>query len=754
MKSFRVAIFALLLSSIAHARPNVIDEWVRLAPPTNVDLPLLGTFGVAIDGDWALVSAFDPCPTCVEGETDGAVLLYHYTGGSWQYQGILGTQQRMDLYRRPGLAMKDGIAVVTLQDTRIFELNAGVWTQVPHSVPSTSYRLSGPDIEIHGGRILIPVVSGNSTFLVMSKVNGVWSTQGILRGQNDPHDPETNIPPDADLEGPRAVIYNPYDQEQDASPVIRRYYAHADGSGWSQFPFMIQNEGSKQYGPFVAMAGQYTAFSGLRNVGTHVVFDHDNGVNFAPYGLQPADGFLQPKPPRHAALSDSGIERVRGMFATRNWSHDAQAHVWNIFRMNDDNAHTGEHVFTLQAGNGDSLGGPIDVSGNRIIVSGSHVRTYQPSENLTSNIVRIYQLPTNRDPIAAQTFGFEIPNTPAGWQLSPGSTFTVTRVNDNGVWRQPSTDGTPAAWLTTNRLTTQSIQGEITLRAISGTDRWVGLATRRTDDANYYYVTLRTNGRIELKRMRNGVITTLASGPAALAVGVRVRLRLESIGGTHRVYLNDRKVLTARDFTMRQGAVGLLTNRAAADFDNVIASPAPFTTIYSDNFSESENDAWTSAQAGWQRTAGLLRQSSSSLDVARIIVGARTDDQVVQVRVRPTSFAAPDNWVGVLLRYQDARNHTFLRLRGSGSISLWRRTNGAIQQLGTRSKTVATGTWYTLRVETVGGETRVFVNNALQFTTTAELGPSNPDVQGQKGSVGLITQQAAADFDDFLAYQP
>jgi hypothetical protein len=86
------------------------------------------------------------------------------------------------------LAMKDGIAVVTLQDTRIFELNAGVWTQVPHSVPSTSYRLSGPDIEIHGGRILIPVVSGNSTFLVMSKVNGVWSTQGILRGQNDPHD--------------------------------------------------------------------------------------------------------------------------------------------------------------------------------------------------------------------------------------------------------------------------------------------------------------------------------------------------------------------------------------------------------------------------------------------------------------------------------------------------------------------------------------------------------------------------------------
>jgi hypothetical protein len=29
-----------------------------------------------------------------------------------------------------------------------------------------------------------------------------------------------------------------------------------------------------------------------------------------------------------------------------------------------------------------------------------------------------------------------------------------------------------------------------------------------------------------------------------------------------------------------------------------------------------------------------------------------------------------------------------------------------------------------------------------------------PDVQGRKGTVGLITQNATAEFDDFLAYQP
>ncbi|HUQ09084.1 MAG TPA: family 16 glycoside hydrolase [Steroidobacteraceae bacterium] len=748
MKAIRFALVALLLTSLAHARPNVIDEWVRLPPPTDVNWQLLGSTGVAIDGDWAIVSAYSPLPVWDENRFEAAVLLYHYAGGSWKYQGILGTRQILDEYRRPGLAMKEGIAVVTLQDTRIFELNAGTWTQVPHNLQNSG--LSGPDIEINSGRILMPLVSGLSEFYVLAKVNGVWSVQGRLRGQGDQHDPETNIPPDADLEGSRVVAYNEFDQDQDLAPAIRRYYANPDGSGWSQSPFVIRSEGRVSYGPFVAMSGQHTAFSSQRNVGTQVVFDHDNGINFAPYGLQPADGFMEP-----LDVSDTGIERVRGMFATRNWSPDRKAYVWNIFRMNDDNAHTGEHVFTLQAGNGDSLGGPIDASGNRIIVSGTRVRTYRPPENLTSNIVRIFQLPTNHDPIAAQTFGFEMPNTPAGWQLAPGSVFTVTRVNDNGVWRQASTEGTPAAWLTTNRRTTQSIQSEITLRAISGTDRWVGLATRRTDDANYYYVTLRTNGRIELKRLRAGVITTLASAPATLAVGTKVRLRLESIGGSHRVYLNDRQVLTARDFTLGQGDVGVLTNRAAADFDNIVASPAPFATIYSDDFAVVAPDpaGWTATEGSWQRTAGLVRQSSTT-GYARLTVGARTDDQAVQVRVRPTSFTEPGNWVGVLLRYQDTRNHTYVSLMGRGNISLWRRTNGAIQQLGTRNLPVSTGTWYTLRVETVGGETRVFVNDVLQFTSTADLGPNNPDVQGRKGTVGLITQKSTADFDDFLAYQP
>lgn len=157
----------------------------------------------------------------------------------------------------------------------------------------------------------------------------------------------------------------------------------------------------------------------------------------------------------------------------------------------------------------------------------------------------------------------------------------------------------------------------------------------------------------------------------------------------------------------------------------------------------------------WNSVDGVFRQSADD-GYARTYVGADTDDQIVQVRVRPTRFMAPDNWVGVLLRgVRDGSNNAYVSLRGRGVISLWRRTDGAIQQLATRNIPVSTGTWYDLRVEVVGGLTRVFVNNELQLSTNADLGPTTALVRPTAmGQVGLITYKATADFDDFRAYQP
>ena len=221
----------------------------------------------------------------------------------------------------------------------------------------------------------------------------------------------------------------------------------------------------------------------------------------------------------------------------------------------------------------------------------------------------------------------------------------------------------------------------------------------------------------------------------------------------HRVYLDDRLVLTARDAALDEGTADIIMYRARADYDNVIVTPSPFTTIYTQNFSTPDIDSWNSDSGLWQSTGGVFRQSST-VGYGRAFVGAGVGDQIVQARVRPTSFAGPDDWVGVMARYQDPQNYLYVSLRNRDVISLWRRGPGGLQNLANRPFTVTTGTWYVVRVEIVAGLTRVFVNNQLQLSSNADPGPSNPYLDVDISHVGLITNDATADFDNFFAYQP
>jgi hypothetical protein len=286
-----------------------------------------------------------------------------------------------------------------------------------------------------------------------------------------------------------------------------------------------------------------------------------------------------------------------------------------------------------------------------------------------------------------------------------------------------------------------------------GTHAWVGLTTRRAG-SNYYYVTLRASGAIELKRTVNGALVTLATAPASFSTGHKYRLRLESIGTLHRVYLDDAAVLTARDATLREGVPGVITNRASADYDNVIVTPTPLTTITKHIEDYYNRESWTELSGTWEYGSTSGFRQTSLTGYGRAFTGALADDQIVQARIRPTAFANPDTWVGLMARYLDDRNHLYVSLRGRGVVSLWRRTNGVITQLATRSMPVTPGTWYTVRLEVVGGLTRVYVNEQLQLSSSADPGPTVPNVSWSKGQVGLITNMATADFEDIVAYQP
>jgi len=748
MNYFRAAFCALLFAGAAFARPIVLEEVATLSPPDS-SWQQLGNIGVAIDGDFALVSAQRGIPDPSEESgirVEMAAFVYQRSGTNWNYTGQLGPVVARHDRSTPGLAMKGGIAVVAFGPTRVYERAGTTWTEA--SLPPGTF-LWGTDVEIDAGRILISTDECNPTAAVLRKINGQWAVEGELEGRSRNCD-EGRSTSHQDIQGEFAVVHDPEaDFFTPRPPHVRQYRRNENGIGWREFGGFerITSSVGYIYDPDVALAGPYIAMTGTRERGTRIAYPATEAADpvyaLATTGLQAPDSYLQPD-----AWSATVLERVGSLFAQRNYSFDRQAYVFNLFRVNDDEAHTNELVATLQTKSGLSVGYRLDASGNYIIVNEA---PSTPGSRDTR--VQIYQLPASFEQPDVQVHDFESPSAGAVWQPSAGSSFATIVARTTHVYRQASTAGKPYSYLPSSTGANQSIQSELIIRAMEGSGAWAGLMTRRDSDADYYYAVLRNTGVVELGRRVDGVPTTLASTPISVVTGRKYRLRLESMATTHRVYLEDTLVLVARDSALTQGDAGVIMNRAAVDYDNVIVTPGPLATIYRTKFPTAATGQWNTTQGQWQSTGGVFRQSDSA-GYGRAIVGARTGDQVVQARIRPLNFAAPDNWVGLMARYHDDRNHLFVTLRGRGVISLWRRTNGLITQLATRSMPVSVGTWYRVRVEVVNGLTRVFVDNQLQLSTSADPGPVISGYSDSKGQIGLITYKATADFDDVVAYQP
>jgi hypothetical protein len=744
--TFRIARTAACLAgallaafSTVFARPAVIEESATITSPDS-SWEYFGRH-VAVDGDWALVQGdrFIPDASDENGiRHDGAALLFRKENNRWSYVGVLGSIDNVDEWTTPGLAMKNGVAMVIQKSVRVFERSGSTWTQSPINIPPGT-ALQGPDIEIDGGRILVPRVSCNWESAVYSKAGTTWTVEGVLRGHmsycND------NAPSAfQDIAGSRAIVFNMPGMNEDP-PAMRMYRPSTTSNpGWEEFvTFDNPPPFSTVYGPEVALHadGNFVAATGSPELGTPVITEVNGswGWGWPTPTMQPVDSFMQPGP--YSAL---GLEHGGRYFFTRNFSHDRNGYVINVYSVSASGVY-GQvlHHATLVAKNGASLGRSIDISGNRVIVGGR--------DNFEgNNTVRVFELPTTFVSGPLLQDDFEHRTAGSNWQPVAGSAFSVVQSGNWRVYRQTSVTGNAASFHPLSDYRNQAVHAEITPRSFSGSDRWFGLATRQTDMANYYYLTARSSGRIDLKRMVNGAFTTLASAPYAITLGRKYRLRLQSIGTAHRVYVDDQLLLTAYDSALGQGRAGLIMYRTSADYDNVMITPNAFTTVFKQECS-TQGQGRSTLVSGFWACAGGVHQQTFTDGGARFITGTPTRDLVVQTRVRPRAFNGADRWAGLITRYLDENNFIYVTLRNSNTVSLRRLVHGQIEVLGERPLTVTPGTWYTLRLETVESSVRMFVNGTLMVAADNVLSP-------HEGRVALATYKASADFADFLAYQP
>jgi hypothetical protein len=339
------------------------------------------------------------------------------------------------------------------------------------------------------------------------------------------------------------------------------------------------------------------------------------------------------------------------------------------------------------------------------------------------------------------------------WTPIAGSGFSVVSSGGSQVFRQSNTAGDAGAYVANTNWTNQAIEADVRPTAFDGANRWVGLAVRRTDASNYYYVTLRQSNVLELKRMVNGAFVTLASAPMTVVLNRNYRLRLEAVGTRVRAYVNGRLAVEAVDSALQQGYAGVQMYRASADFDNVVLSHDPHLTLLDHHTDRVIDYLWNFTLGSWSpvyasgQPARLVQQNTAG--DGRALARVPANDQVVQAAVTANSFdpgTTGSRWFGLIARYVDANNFYYVTLRQDNTVSLRKMVNGTIQVLDTAPLTVSTGTPYTLRLEAIGASLRAYVSGNVVLEAS--------DSSHARGQYGLATYRTAATFDDFVAWQP
>ncbi|WP_117215661.1 pectate lyase [Allorhizocola rhizosphaerae] len=157
-----------------------------------------------------------------------------------------------------------------------------------------------------------------------------------------------------------------------------------------------------------------------------------------------------------------------------------------------------------------------------------------------------------------------------GWATS-GGTWSVV-ADGSGVLRQSGTSSDARARAGSASWTNYTVTAKIKPTAVNGTNRFAALLARAQSHTSYYYLALRSNNTVELKKLVSGAATTLATRPVTFSLNSWYTLSLEVSGTTLRGSVNGGTPLTANDSQFAAGSVGVATFNASANFDDVVVT--------------------------------------------------------------------------------------------------------------------------------------------------------------------------------------
>jgi len=161
-------------------------------------------------------------------------------------------------------------------------------------------------------------------------------------------------------------------------------------------------------------------------------------------------------------------------------------------------------------------------------------------------------------------FSDDFENGSSQWTVSSGTWSIVEdRTKEYQVSNGGSAHNVSGSWADAE------IRAKVSVLSATPSGGFANVAFRYTDDQNKYFVSLSDLGFVELKKIVNGVQTSLASKSYNVSLQSEYRLRILTKGATIVVYLNGDQVLTATDASFSSGKIALDAYNATVTFDDV-----------------------------------------------------------------------------------------------------------------------------------------------------------------------------------------
>ncbi|WP_433087852.1 family 16 glycoside hydrolase [Dactylosporangium sp. CA-052675] len=166
-------------------------------------------------------------------------------------------------------------------------------------------------------------------------------------------------------------------------------------------------------------------------------------------------------------------------------------------------------------------------------------------------------------------------------------------------------------------------------------------------------------------------------------------------------------------------------------------------TAFSATFEDGSTSGWSKSGGTWSVVTDggkVLQQSSTTSENAREFAGdSGWANYTVQAAVKPLALGS-GGFAALLARSTSATTFYRLALLPGNAVQLQAVNSGSVTVLGSASRTVSSGTWYTLGITVNGGS----ISASVDGTTIATV--SNTAIA--KGRIGLQTAYSSANFDN------